>query len=437
VGRFQEIVSFDKTKAYTQENAEKVMNEAVQHPKGNSAVFRVLGAASLSHLLNDMLQSLFIAAYPIFKGNFHLSFGQIGALTLIFQITASLLQPLVGSYTDRKPQPYSLPIGMAISMSGLLTLAFAQNYAMLLLGGALLGIGSSIFHPESSRLARLASGGAHGMAQSVFQVGGNFGSSLGPLLIAFIVLPRGQQSLAWFSLAALLGITLLTGLGYWYKQHGQAMHKKHSAVRISTLSRRQVGGALAVLILLTLSKYFYLASITSYYVFYLMQHFHLSQKDSQLRLFLFLAAVAVGTVIGGPVGDRIGRKKVIWISILGVLPMTLLLPYVSLPVTVALSMLIGLVLASAFSAIVVYAQELMPGRVGMVSGLFFGFAFGMGGLGAAVLGALADHTSIDFVYKVCSFLPALGLLTAFLPDTNEPKARSKSASITPMDAVAG
>jgi FSR family fosmidomycin resistance protein-like MFS transporter len=394
------------------------MSEVVQHPK-DSAAYRVLGAASLCHLLNDMLQSLFIASYPIFKGNFDLSFGQIGALTLVYQVTASLLQPLVGLYTDRKPMPYSLPFGMAISMSSLLVLAFAQHYSMLLVGAALLGIGSSIFHPESSRLARLASGGAHGMAQSVFQVGGNFGTSLGPLLVAFIVLPRGQQSLAWFTLAALFGITVLTALGRWYKQHGHAIQKKDSARKVQTFSRKQVSGALAVLILLTLSKYFYLASITSYYVFYLMQHFHSTQRDAQLYLFLFLAAVAAGTVIGGPVGDRIGRKKVIWISILGVLPLTLLLPYVTLPVTIALSVVIGLIIASAFSAILVYAQELLPGRVGMVSGLFFGLAFGLGGLGAAVLGTLADHTSIDFVYKVCSFLPALGLLTGFLPDMNK------------------
>jgi FSR family fosmidomycin resistance protein-like MFS transporter len=406
------------------------MNEALKQPKKNFANFRVLGAASLCHLLNDMVQSLFIASYPIFKGNFHLSFSQIGVLTLVFQITASLLQPLVGFYTDRKPKPYSLPCGMAISMSGLLVLAFAQHYSMLLVGGALLGVGSSIFHPESSRLARLASGGAHGMAQSVFQVGGNFGSSLGPLLIVFIVLPRGQRSLAWFTLASLFGIVLLTGLGRWYKQHGQAIQTKHAVKATLTLSRKQVGGALGVLTLLTLSKYFYLASITSYYVFYLMQHFHKTQHDAQLYLFLFLAAVAVGTVIGGPIGDRIGRKKVIWVSILGVLPLTLLLPYVSLPVTVGLSILIGLVIASAFSAILVYAQELMPGRVGMVSGLFFGLAFGLGGLGAAVLGTLADHTSIDFVYKVCSFLPAIGLLTGFLPDTNkksEPMASMEDA----------
>jgi FSR family fosmidomycin resistance protein-like MFS transporter len=396
------------------------MSEIMQHPKEYSAAYRVLGAASLCHMLNDMLQSLFIAAYPLFKGNFHLSFGQLGVLTLVFQITASLLQPLVGLYTDRRPWPYSLPFGMAISMSGLLVLAFAPHYAMLLVGGALLGIGSSIFHPESSRLARLASGGAHGMAQSIFQVGGNFGSSLGPLLIAFVVLPRGQ----------------LMGLGHWYKRHGHAIQKKQSVKSSLMLSRKQVGGALAVLTLLTLSKYFYLASITSYYVFYLMQHFHAPQRDAQLYLFLFLFAVAAGTVIGGPVGDRIGRKKVIWISILGVLPLTLLLPYVALPLTVALSILIGLVLASAFSAILVYAQELMPGRVGMVSGLFFGLAFGLGGLGAAVLGALADHTSIDFVYKVCSFLPALGLLTGLLPDTNRLRGEGKAEPGTSAEALA-
>lgn len=412
------------------------MSEAEQYSQENLAAYRVLGTASLCHLLNDMLQSLFIAAYPIFKGNFHLSFGQIGVLTLVFQITASLLQPLVGHYTDRKPMPYSLPFGMAISMSGLLVLAFAQHYAMLLIGGALLGVGSSIFHPESSRLARLASGGAHGMAQSVFQVGGNFGQSIGPLLIAFFVLPRGQQSLAWFTLAALFAIILLTGLGHWYQQHGHVIQKKHSTKSTHSLSRKQVRGALAVLSLLTMSKYFYLASITSYYVFYLMQHFHASQRDAQLDLFFFLAAVAGGTVIGGPVGDRIGRKRVIWISILGVLPMTLLLPYVALPLTIALSVVIGLVIASAFSAILVYAQELMPGRVGMVSGLFFGLAFGLGGLGAALLGVLADHTSIDFVYKVCSFLPALGLLTGFLPDIRKPRASAAYELVGSMETVA-
>ena len=412
------------------------MSEAPQQMTKTSASYRVLGAASLCHLTNDMLQSLFLAAYPILKGNFHLSFGQIGILTLVFQITASLLQPLVGLYTDRKPLPYSLPFGMAISTTGLLSLAFAHSYAMLLVGGALLGIGSSIFHPESSRLARLASGGAHGMAQSIFQVGGNVGSSLGPLFVAFFVLPRGQQSLAWFSLVALFATMLLAGLGHWYKKHGQAIQSKHSEKSPVSLSRKQVGGAMVVLIVLTLSKYFYLASITSYYVFYLMQHFHSTQHDAQLDLFYFLAAVAAGTVIGGPVGDRIGRKKVIWGSILGVLPLTLLLPYVALPLTIALSIVIGLVIASAFSAILVYAQELMPGRVGMVSGLFFGFAFGMGGLGAALFGTLADHTSIDFVYKVCSFLPALGLLTGFLPDTNKSDKDENPESCMSVEAIA-
>jgi len=402
-----------------QESRAMPMSTTIETSKHSSTAYPVLAAASICHMLNDMLQSLFVASYPLLKGNFNLSFGQIGTLTLVFQITASLLQPFVGFYTDRKPQPYSLPVAMTISMCGLLVLAFAPSYSMLLLGGALLGIGSSIFHPESSRLARLASGGAHGLAQSIFQVGGNFGSSLGPLLIAFVVLPRGQKSLAWFTLAALFGIILLTGLGHWYKQHGRAIHKKQAAATTLTLSRGKVGGALAVLVVLTLSKYFYLASITSYYVFYLMQHFRLPQKDAQFYLFLFLAAVAAGTVIGGPVGDRIGRKRVIWVSILGVLPMTLLLPYVSLPVTVVLSVFIGLVLASAFSAILVYAQELLPGRVGMVSGLFFGLAFGLGGLGAALLGKLADHTSIEYVYRVCSILPALGLLTGFLPDTSK------------------
>jgi MFS transporter, FSR family, fosmidomycin resistance protein len=396
------------------------MSTTLQSPDRTSASYRVLGAASVCHMLNDTMQSLFLAAFPIFKGNFHLSYSQIGALTLVFQITASVLQPLVGLYTDRKPQPYSLPFGMAISMSGLFTLAFATHYATLLLGGALLGVGSSIFHPETSRLARLASGGSHGLAQSIFQVGGNFGSSLGPLLMIFLVLPNGQHSLAWFSLAAMLGIVMQARLAHWYKLHGQAIHKKQAAVKVSMLSRKKVVGAIAVLVMLTCSKYFYLASITSYYVFYLMQHFHLAQKQSQLYLFLFLAAVAVGTIAGGPLGDRIGRKNVIWLSILGVLPMTLPLPYVSLPVTVALSIPIGLIIASAFSAILVYAQELVPNRVGMISGLFFGLAFGMGGLGAAVLGTLADHTSIDFVYKVCAFLPALGLFTALLPETNGP-----------------
>lgn len=393
---------------------------SLERPKAAGAtVFPVLAGASLGHLLNDMIQSLFTAAYPIFKGGFDLSFAQIGLLTLVYQLTASLLQPLIGIYTDRRPQPYSLPFGMGVTMVALLVLAFASNYPMLLASSALLGIGSSIFHPESSRLARLASGGAHGLAQSIFQIGGNIGSSLGPLLVAFFVLPHGQQSLAWFALAALGGIVLLAALGRWYKNNGHARPVvRGGTILHADLNARQVGGALAILFCLMISKWFYLAIFTSYYNFFLMERFGIDDAHAQIYLFVFLAAVAAGTLIGGPIGDRIGRKAVIWVSILGVLPFALALPYASLPVTVGLSVIIGLLIASAFPAIVVYGQELMPGRVGMVSGLFFGLAFGMGGVGAAVLGVLADWTSIDFVYRVCAFLPAFGLLAALLPDVD-------------------
>jgi MFS transporter, FSR family, fosmidomycin resistance protein len=394
-----------------------VSQAVIGRPKAGATAFYVLGAISFCHLLNDMMQSLLPAIYPILKGGFDLDFGQIGLLTLTYQITASLLQPIVGLYTDHRPKPYSLPFGMGSTLLGLITIAFAPSYPLLLTGAALLGIGSSIFHPESSRIARLASGGAHGLAQSLFQVGGNLGSSLGPLLAAFIVLPHGQTSLAWFALAALGGICVLTALGRWYKSNGHARPvARRSALGHVALSRGQVGRAITVLIALIFSKYFYLASIYSYYIFYLMHHFQLPTRDAQIYLFVFLAAAAAGTIIGGPIGDRIGRKKVIWGSIVGVLPFTLALPYVGLWATVGLSVVIGFVLSSAFSAIVVYAQELMPGRVGMVSGLFFGLAFGMGGIGAAALGELADWTSIEFVYRVCSFLPLIGLLTAFLPD---------------------
>ncbi|MDE1172255.1 MAG: MFS transporter [Parvibaculaceae bacterium] len=381
--------------------------------------FAVLGAISFCHLLNDMMQALLPAIYPILKGGYDLSFGQIGLLTLTYQITASLLQPLIGHYTDRKPKPFSLPVGMGFTLLGLVTLSVAPSYPALLAGAAMLGVGSSVFHPESSRIARMASGGQHGLAQSLFQVGGNFGQALGPLLAAFFILPRGQGSLAWFALAALGGMALLTLLGQWYRNQSRPSAGKAALaqpVPHNALSRRQVGRAITVLVALIFSKYFYLASITSYYIFYLMHRFQLSTKSAQLYLFVFLAAAAAGTILGGPVGDRIGRKKVIWGSIVGVLPFTLVLPYVGLTATVGLSVVIGLILSSAFSAIIVYAQELMPGRVGMVSGLFFGFAFGMGGIGAAVLGVLADWTSIDTVYRVCAFLPLIGLLTAFLPD---------------------
>ena len=389
-------------------------------PRAGTVAFPILGAISFCHLLNDMMQALLPAIYPILKGGFDLSFGQIGLLTLTYQVTASLLQPVVGLYTDRRPQPFSLSFGMGFTLFGLIVLALAPSYAVLLAGAALMGIGSSIFHPEASRIARLASGGQHGLAQSVFQVGGNFGQSMGPLLAAFFILPRGQVSLAWFALAALGGMTILAGLGHWYKSNGHArVAARHSAAGHPTLSSRQVGRAIAVLLTLIFSKYFYLASLTSYYIFYLMHRFHLSTQAAQIDLFVFLAAAAAGTVIGGPVGDRFGRRTVIWGSIVGVLPFTLVLPHVGLTATVGLTVVIGLVLSSAFSAIVVYAQELMPGRVGMVSGLFFGFAFGMAGIGAAVLGVLADWTSIEFVYQVCAFLPLIGLLTAFLPNVEE------------------
>jgi FSR family fosmidomycin resistance protein-like MFS transporter len=382
----------------------------------------VLAAISFSHLLNDMMQSLLPAIYPMLKSSYALSFGQIGVLTFTYQFTASLLQPVIGSYTDRKPRPYSLAAGMGFTLIGLVLLAFAANYLSLLLAAALVGTGSSVFHPESSRVARMASGGQHGLAQSVFQVGGNVGSAIGPLLAAFIVLPRGQASVAWFSCAALLGMLVLTQVGHWYKDHGLARlgpRRAHGDAHLD-LHNRRVLGATGVLLLLIFSKYFYLASLTSYYTFYLIDHFHTSVRSAQLLLFVFLGAVALGTVIGGPLGDRFGRKYIIWISILGVLPFTLLLPHANLLWTCVLTVPIGLILASAFPAIVVYAQDLMPGRTGMVAGLFFGFAFGMGGIGAAVLGKLADVTSIEFVYQVCAFLPALGLLAGLLPNVEHP-----------------
>jgi len=357
------------------------------------------------------------AIYPVLKSQFHLDFGQIGLITLTFQITASLLQPLVGMYADRHATPYSLASGMGFTLCGLLLVSIAPSYWVLLVAAGLVGMGSSVFHPESSRVARMASGGRHGLAQSLFQVGGNAGTALGPLLAAFIVLPNGQHSIAWFSVAALLAIAILIKVGSWYKAHQAARTKKPAAAHEHVpLPSRKIAFSIAILVALIFSKYFYLASITSYYTFYLTGKFHIPLRNAQLYLFLFLGAVAAGTVIGGPVGDRIGRKYVIWGSILGVLPFTLVLPYANLFWTALLTVVIGVILASAFSAILVYAQELVPGRIGTISGLFFGFAFGMGGIGAAVLGALADATSIGSVYRVCSFLPAIGLLTAFLPN---------------------
>jgi FSR family fosmidomycin resistance protein-like MFS transporter len=402
--------------------------EALPKPDSSGqTAFAVLLAISFCHLLNDMMQSLLPALYPMLKTSYSLSFGQIGFLTFTFQVTASLLQPVIGSYTDRSPRPYSLAAGMAFTLVGLLLLALATSYGLLLLAAALIGTGSSVFHPESSRVARMASGGQHGLAQSVFQVGGNVGSAIGPLLAAFIVLPHGQSSVAWFSFTAMLGMFVLFNVGHWYKSHGMARIKPRATAAGTPVSPRKVAGAITVLLALIFSKYFYLASLTSYYTFYLINRFHVSVQGAQLHLFLFLAAVAFGTMIGGPLGDRIGRKYIIWASILGVLPFSLLLPHANLFWTTVLTVPIGVILASAFPAIVVYAQELMPGRTGTVAGLFFGFAFGMGGIGAAVLGKLADAVGINAVYDVCAFLPLIGLLAALLPDVEHRRPRALPA----------
>lgn len=392
--------------------------------------FAVLGMISLSHLLNDTMQSLLPAIYPLLKVSFNLSFARVGLMTLALMLTASVLQPLVGHYTDSRPTPNALAVGMTCSLVGLLLLATAHAYWMLLVAAVAVGLGSSIFHPESSRIARMASGGQHGLAQSIFQVGGNAGSALGPLIAAFVVAPFGQRAIAWCAVVALAGIVLTRRVGRWYheRQGHPSFASAHRSHRVSPVSRGRIGWSLAILAALIFSKYFYLASLTSYYTFYLMTKFGLSVQSAQMHLFLFLAFVAVGTLLGGPIGDRIGRKHVIWGSIVGVLPFTLALPYVNLMWTTVLVAIIGLTLASAFSAIVVYAQELVPGRVGLISGVFFGFAFGMGGLGAAALGGLADRIGIEAVYKICSYLPAIGFLTAFLPDLD---------SLTRRTAVSG
>jgi MFS transporter, FSR family, fosmidomycin resistance protein len=400
------------------------MSESGDHH--TRTAYAILASISVCHLLNDMMQSLLPAIYPILKSSFGLDFAQIGLIALANQLTASLLQPVVGMYTDRRPRPYSLVAGMSFTVTGLLLLAITDTFGILLVAAALVGVGSSVFHPESSRIARLASGGQHGFAQSFFQTGGNIGSSIGPLLAAFIVLPHGQGSIAWFSLAAFVAIAILWQVGRWYA-HQTVTSAKRFATPHHSLTRRQVWLALAVLLALVFSKYVYLSSLSSYYTFFLIHKFQLSVRSAQLYLFVFLGAVAVGTFVGGPVGDRIGRKYVIWGSILGVLPFSLALPYANAFWTGVLSVAIGLILASAFSAILVYAQELVPGRVGLVSGLFFGFAFGIGGIGAAALGEVADRTSIDVVYHVCSFLPLIGLLAALLPDI-QPAARVGSGA---------
>ncbi|KIZ34161.1 MFS transporter [Stutzerimonas stutzeri] len=380
-------------------------------------VMRVIGACALAHLINDLIQAVLPSIYPVLKANYGLTFTQVGLITLTFQLTASLLQPWVGYHTDRHPKPWLLPAGMVCTLVGILMLAFVGPFASILMASALVGIGSSTFHPEASRVARLASGGRYGLAQSTFQVGGNAGSAFGPLLAAAIVIPYGQGSVAWFSLFAVFAIGVLYGLSRWYRNHLNLFRLKQGGQATHGLSRGRVRLALVVLALLVFSKYFYMASFTSYFTFYLIERFGLSVANSQLYLFLFLGAVAAGTFFGGPVGDRIGRKKVIWFSILGVAPFTLALPYVDLFWTGILSMVIGFILASAFSAIVVFAQELVPGNVGMIAGVFFGLMFGFGGIGAALLGHLADIHGIEYVYRLCSYLPLLGILTILLPST--------------------
>lgn len=392
----------------------------------NKTVFPILFTISFSHLLNDMMQSVIPAVYPLIKEDFNLSFTEIGLITLTFQLTASLLQPFVGFYTDRRPRPMSLVLGMAFTFTGLMLFSYAGSFPMLLAAVGLVGIGSSVFHPESSRVAHMASGGRKGLAQSIFQVGGNAGSAIGPLLAALIVVPYGMRGVSWVSMAALLGMFLLWQVGRWYanhlylKQSKTATTHQHSPPRFS---RTQVLWAVGILLVLIFSKYFYLASMTSYFTFFVIDKFGVTAQESQLYLFAFLAAVAVGTIVGGPVGDRYGRKYVIWLSILGAAPFTLLLPHVNLFWTVVLAVITGVIIASAFSAILVYATDLVPGKVGTIAGLFFGFAFGLGGLGSAVLGNLADHTSISFVFNVCAFLPLLGVITGFLPDV---EGRKKS-----------
>ncbi len=385
----------------------------------NKTVYPILFAISFSHLLNDLMQSVVPSVYPLLKQNYGLTFTQIGIITLIFQLTASVLQPFVGSYTDKKPNPRSLAIGMIFSLSGLLCLAFASNFYLILTSVSLLGIGSSVFHPEASRVAHLASGGRKGLAQSIFQVGGNAGSAIGPLLAALIVIPMGQNYIGWFGTLAIVGMFILTIVGNWYQQNmivKTATAGTNHAAQQQTLSKRTVTVSIVILLVLIFSKYFYMASMTSYFTFFLIEKFGVSVQQSQIYLFVFLASVAAGTILGGPLGDRYGRKLIIWISILGAAPFTLLLPHVGLTATVVLAGIIGLIISSAFSAILVYATDLIPGKVGMIAGLFFGFAFGMGGIGSAVLGWLADRTSIEYVFSICAFLPLIGIVTGFLPN---------------------
>ncbi|ADY51323.1 major facilitator superfamily MFS_1 [Pseudopedobacter saltans DSM 12145] len=401
---------------YLQQDANKIAQKTI---------YTILFTISFTHLINDLIQSVIPSLYPLIKQNFNLTYAQIGLITLTYQLTASILQPFIGSYTDKKPKPFSLVIGMSSTTVGLILLAFSNTFAQLLLSVSFVGIGSSIFHPESSRVAHMASGGKKGLAQSIFQLGGNTGSAIGPLLAALIVIPHGQTHILWFTVIGVMGLIILTKIGKWYNNH--LYLKKQTAKPIHDgslkLSKGRITSALIILLVLIFSKYFYMASLTSYLTFFLIEKFNVSVQESQMYLFLFLAAIAIGTIIGGPLGDRFGRKYIIWISILGAAPFTLLLPHVNLFWTAALSLVIGVIIASAFSAILVYATDLLPGKVGMIAGLFFGFAFGMGGVGSALLGWLADKTDIFYVFNICSFLPLLGIITGFLPNIEPKKAQ--------------
>jgi MFS transporter, FSR family, fosmidomycin resistance protein len=394
----------------------------------------ILVALSASHLINDTLQALLPAIYPMLKGSFGLTFTQIGMITLSYQLTASILQPVVGTYTDRNPKPYSLATGMALTLCGLAFLSLARSYEAILLSSILIGMGSSIFHPEASRVAHMAAGDRHGFAQALFQVGGNLGTSLGPLLAALVIVPNGQRSILWFTLLAFAGIVLLAKVGAWYGINLSHFRKRAAARAERAAPHPKVAFSICILMALVFSKYFYLVSLTNYYTFYLIQKFGVSIQGAQLRLFVFLFSVAAGTILGGPLGDRFGRKYVIWVSILGVAPFSLVLPHVGLTAAVVLTVFIGVILASAFSAILVYAQELIPGRVGMIAGLFFGFAFGIGGIASAALGRLADLTSIDFVFNVCAFLPLIGILTWFLPDVEAAGQRARRLQRESVDS---
>ncbi|MFT4017020.1 MAG: MFS transporter [Agriterribacter sp.] len=405
---------------------EKTLAIPAQNTLVQKTFYTVLFAISTSHFLNDMMQSVIQSVYPLLKQNYQLSFAQVGLITFVFQVTASILQPFVGNYTDKNPRPYSFVAGMVFSLIGIILLAYAHGFGVLLIAAGLIGIGSSIFHPEASKVAYYASGGKRGLAQSIFQLGGNGGSAIGPLLVAAIVMPFGQSHIMWFTLSALLGVFILSKVGTWYKAHlHMHMSKKTvTAEHAPALSNTKIISSIVILLILIFSKYFYMASLSSYFTFYLIDKFHVSIQQSQLYLFIFLGAVAAGTLLGGSLGDRFGRKIIIWVSILGAAPFTLLLPYVNLFWTGVLAAIIGVIIASAFSAILVYAQELLPGKIGMVSGLFFGFAFGMGGLGSALLGVLADHTSMEYVFKLCAYLPLLGIITVFLPDLKKRKTSS-------------